>query len=84
MRAHPSMKKYRPAFPLHIISAAKTPSYYQEIAINRTVQAILQGKTADFSYDGDGQRQNGRGLPNLLEILEPAGIEPENTGRPKI
>ena len=47
----------------------KPPRYYQQIAINRTVEAILAGKQPPASHDGDGHGQDHRRLPDLLEAL---------------
>ena len=44
--------------------------YYQEIAINRVMEAILTGQTAGLADDGDRHRQDPGRLPNLLEALE--------------
>ena len=48
----------------------KAPRYYQEIAINRTVQAILKGKKRVLAHHGHRHRQDRRGLPDLLEALD--------------
>ena len=48
----------------------KSPRYYQEIAINKTVQAILQGKKRVTPHHGHWHRQDVCRLSNLLEALE--------------
>ena len=41
-----------------ITSAARAPRYYQEIAINRAVEAILNGQAAHAAHDGYRHRQD--------------------------
>ncbi len=50
-------------------SCGKGERYYQQIAINRTVEAILQGRAAPAAHDGDRHGQDRRGLPDLLEAV---------------
>ena len=51
--------------------------YYQQIAINRVVEAILRGQTSCAAHDGDRHGQDPRGVPDMLEALE----RPAGTGR---
>ena len=48
--------------------SGKSPRYYQEIAINRAVQAIFRVGGGP-AHHGHWHRQNGRRLSNLLEAL---------------
>ena len=61
--------------------SGKSPRYYQEIAINRAVQAILQGKKRVLLTLGDRHRQDRCGLPDLLEAVELA-LEPHRRVSP--
>ncbi len=56
-------------------AVGKGQRYYQEIAINRVVQAVLQGKKRILADHGHRHGQNRRGVPDLLEALEHA-LEP--------
>ena len=51
-------------------AVGKGERYYQQIAINRTVEAILKGQRRVIAHDGDRHRQNTDRLPDLLETLE--------------
>ena len=55
--------------------AANLSRYYQEIAINRTMEAILSWRAAIAPHDGDWHGQDGRRLPDLLEALEADGTD---------
>ena len=55
--------------PYHLHSG-KEPRYYQQIAINRAVEAILEGRSARAAHDGDRHRQDRGRLPDLLEAVE--------------
>jgi type I restriction enzyme R subunit len=61
----------------------KAPRYYQEIAINRTRCNACRGRDADGNPadDGDGDRQDPCGLPDLLEALVGALEPPPATHR---
>ena len=63
----------------------KPPRYYQQIAINRTVEAILQGQKRAASHHGDRHGQDHRGLPDLLEALvDAAGTATGEHRKPRI
>ena len=47
----------------------KGERYYQQIAINRAVEAILKGKRRLLAHDGDRHGQDRRRLSDLLEAL---------------
>jgi hypothetical protein len=47
----------------------KDERYYQQIAINRTVEAILQSWQSASSHDGDRHGQDVCGVPDLLEAV---------------
>ena len=51
-------------------TSGKNTRYYQEIAINRTVQAILKGQEKSPTNDGHRHRQDLCCLPDLLEVME--------------
>ena len=46
--------------------SGKSPRYYQEIAINSAIRAILQGKKRVLLTLATGHRQDCRGFPGLL------------------
>ena len=53
----------------------KDERYYQQIAINRTVEAITQGRQPPPAHHGDRNRQDVCRFPDLLEaVVRPAGI----------
>jgi hypothetical protein len=55
--------------PFNLISG-KVPRYYQQIAINRVIEAILLGPEAHPRHAGHRHRQDLRRLPDLLEAVE--------------
>ena len=64
--------------------SGKHPRYYQEIAINRTVRAILLGNRRVSADHGHRHRQDLRGVPNLLEALVSRWNRTGEHRRPKI
>ncbi len=61
------------------LTTGKEPRYYQRIAIDRAVQAILQGKKRVLLTMATGTGKTDRCLPNLLEALV---FQVECQGRP--
>jgi hypothetical protein len=52
------------------LASGKVPRYYQQIAINRVVEAVSARPEAHPSHAGHRHGQDLRGLPDLLEALE--------------
>jgi type I restriction enzyme R subunit len=66
------------------LTSGKVPRYYQQIAIQRVIEAILLGPEAHPRHAGHRHGQDQCGLPDLLEAVEQP-LEPHrvNTAAPR-